>query len=207
MVGWGHDRDREIGLRFAGSAEKLRASPLQASFRAKSAAAVCEHARGRADSRALPRPRACLRQSGMRQAACERCGELGHETADCMHAGSDLRMTRSASPGPSVYDEAGRALLVRLGATTLMDSPACTRTKSCPCPLCSKSRVHVADAFLRGPKYSRLNRIWPVHHADRGECYVGGIQAAQVHSVLKVGRPAACFLANSSAALDCLARS
>lgn len=67
----------------------------------------------------------------------------------------------------------------------MMDSPACTRTKSCPCPLCSKSRVHVADAFLRGPKYSRLNRIWPVHHADRGECYVGGIQAAQDEETLR----------------------
>lgn len=100
-------------------------------------------------------------------AACEICGELGHDPLSCRHHSEGVD-----------YDEAGRQLLETLG------SPSAD-------PLAEpKARVHVQGAYeallhttVNWHSYGPLNQIWAA--SGCGSVWVGGIEAARKLDLLK----------------------
>lgn len=101
--------------------------------------------------------------------ACSVCGALGHESASCPYYSKGLAVSEAAAPAAVDFNDAGRALLARLGVA-FDEETECTRDLGL-----------AVDASCR---YAALSEIWR-SPSSSASVFVGGLQTARSSELLR----------------------
>lgn len=113
---------------------------------------------------------------------CEVCGALGHTSSHCTAFAG-----RASTSVPVDFDEAGRQLLARLESDVAhphdLSVQACSRTRTCTCPLCDRDQAVLAEVLLPS-RFSPMSVIWRSSESS-GAVFVGSLAAARDVNLLQ----------------------